>query len=196
MAVGGQPVERLRQFLRELSPKARALLIAELERGMLSGTEVPGGDLVLREVRRAVRESGEQPPRVSDPAQLFFRSLEPFLVDGAPAHKQRGRIARAALEPIWAWIGRDLLPDAAVTFSDDTNAALVADDKVTCEQLICAFQDRVADHIRDALETAQSDEKARRRLTGQLGNSKTLEEVRDLVEVLKERDALALIGDR
>ena len=32
MAVGGQPVERLRQYLRQLSPGARALLIAELER--------------------------------------------------------------------------------------------------------------------------------------------------------------------
>jgi len=109
MAVGGQPVERLRQFLRQLSPKARALLITELERAVLSGAEVPGGDLVLQEVRRAVRESGEQPPRIGNPARLFFRSIEPFLVDGAPAQKQQGRIARTSIEPIWAWIGRDLL---------------------------------------------------------------------------------------
>jgi len=196
MAVDGQPVERLRQFLRELSPKARALLIAELERALLSGTEVPGGDLVLQEVRRAVRESGERPPRIGDPERLFFRSLEPFLVDGEPAHKQRGRIARTSLEPIWAWIGRDLLATAATTFSDDISAALVADDTVACEQLICAFQDRVADHIQGALVTAQSDEKARRKLAGQLGTSRTLEEVRDLVDILKARDALALVADQ
>src|SRR5262245_33946580 len=166
MAVGGQPVERLRQFLRELSPKARALLIAELERALLSGAEVPGGDLVLQEVRRAVRESGERPARIGDPARLFFRSLEPFLVDGVPTHKHQGRIARASLEPIWAWIGRDLLPDAANTFSDEISAALVADDTVACEQLICAFQDRVAGDIQHALSAAQSDEKARRKLAG------------------------------
>jgi hypothetical protein len=195
MAVGGQPVERLRQFLRELSPKARALLIAELERALLSGAEVPGGDLVLQEVRRAVRESGEHPPRIGDPERLFFRSIEPFLVDGAPAHKHRGRIARASLEPIWAWICRDLLADAATTFSDEVSAALVADDTVACEQLICAFQDRVADHIQRVLAAAQNDEKARRKLTGQLGTSRTLEEVRDLVDILKARDALALVAD-
>jgi hypothetical protein len=196
MAVGGQPVERLRQFLRQLSPKARALLIAELERALLSGADVPGGDLVLQEVRRAVRESGEQPPRIGNPARLFFRSIEPFLVDGAPAHKHQGRIARASLEPIWAWIGRDLLPTEATTFADEISAALIADNAAACEQLICAFQDQVADHIQRALAAAQEDEKARRRLAGQLGTLKTLEDVRDLVEILEARDALALIGDR
>jgi hypothetical protein len=191
MAVGGQPVERLRQFLRELSPKARALLIAELERAWLSGGEVPGGDLVLQEVRRAVRESGERPARIGDPARLFFRMLEPFLVDGVPVHKHQGRIARASLEPIWAWIGRDLLPNAANTFSDEVSAALVADDTLACERLICAFQDRVADDIQRALAAAQSDEKARRRLAGQLGTSRTLEEARDLIEILRARRARA-----
>ena len=195
MAVGGQPVERLRQFLRELSPKARALLSMELERASVNGAEVPGGDMVLQEVRRAVREFGEQPRRViGNPARLFFRSLEPFLVDGVPAHKHQGRIARASLEPIWAWIGRDLLPDAASTFSDEISAALIADDAIACEQLTCAFQDRVVAHIQRALAAAQSDEKARRKLAGQLGASRILDEVRDLVEMLKARDALALVA--
>jgi hypothetical protein len=196
MAVGGQPVERLQQFLRQLSPKARALLIAELERALLSGAEVPGGDLVLQEVRRAVRESGEAPPRIGSPARLFFRSIEPFLVEGERTHKQQGRIARASLEPIWAWIGRDLLPMQATVFSDEISAALVADATAACEHLICSFQDLVADNIERAIAAARDDEKARRRLAGQLGTAMTLEDVRDLEKILKARNALALIGDR
>jgi hypothetical protein len=196
MAVGGQPDERLQQFLRQLSPKARALLIAELERALLSGTEVPGGDLVLQEVRRAVRESAETPPRIGNPARLFFGPLKPFLFDGERTHKQQGRIARSSIEPIWAWICRDLLPTDATVFSDEISAALIADDSAACERLICSFQDRVADNIHRALAAARDDEKARRRLAGQLGTVKTLEDVRDLEEILKARDTLALIGNR
>jgi hypothetical protein len=196
MAVGGQPDERLQQFLRQLSPKARALLIAEFERALLSGTEVPGGDLVLQEVRRAVRESAETPPRIGNPARLFFGPLKPFLFDGERTHKQQGRIARSSIEPIWAWICRDLLPTDATVFSDEISAALIADDSAACERLICSFQDRVADNIHRALAAARDDEKARRRLAGQLGTVKTLEDVRDLEEILKARDTLALIGNR
>ena len=109
MAVGGQPVERLRQYLRQLSPGARALLIAELERTLLRGDEVPGGDLVLQEVRQAVRESGASAPRIGNPARLFFYRVEPFLVDDTSALKHQGRIARAALEPFQ--------PNTVVAFS-------------------------------------------------------------------------------
>jgi hypothetical protein len=194
--VGGQPLERLRDFLRQLSPSARALLIAELERALLRGDEVPGGDLVLQEVRRAVRETGEQTPRIDNAARLFFRSVEPFLVDDTAALKQPCRIARSSIEPIWAWIRRDLMAADTETFADEINNAVIAGDASACELLTCTFQDRVAKHIQDALTTAQNDEKARRRLNGQLGNTRVLEDVRDLCEILKARDALTLIGDR
>src|SRR5437868_12341104 len=127
MAVGGQPVERLRQYLRQLSAAARALLIGELERALLSGAEIAGGDLVLQEVRRAVREAGEGAPRIGNPAQQFFRVIESFLVDGTPAHKHRGRIARTSIESIWNWIGRDLAPADAKAYSDNIADALIAD---------------------------------------------------------------------
>src|SRR6476646_1431337 len=102
MATGGLPVERLRDYLRQLPPGARALLIAELERAMLRGDEIPGGEALLEEVRSAVRESGANAPRVGDPARLFFKVVEPFLIDDDPGHKHFGRIARTGLDALWA----------------------------------------------------------------------------------------------
>ena len=163
---------------------------------MLSGAEIPGGDLVLQEVRRAVREAGEPAPRIGSPARQFFRSLEPFLVDDTPAQKHQGRIARASLEPIWAWIGRDLIAAGAKTYSEAIGNALIAEDAVTCEQLTRAFQDRVADQIEHTLVAARNDEKARRRLSGQLGTARALEDLHDLGAILKARDSLVFIGDR
>jgi hypothetical protein len=196
MAEGGQPGERLRQYLLQLSPGARALLIAELERALLCGEEVPGGDFVLQEVRQAVRESGVPAPRIGNPARLFFQPIEPFLVDDTAAHKHHGRIARVSLEPIWAWIGRDLLPAEAKTFAEEVSRALLADGAAACERLTCDFQDRVADRIRHMFAAAQSDDKARRRLAGQIGTAQALEDVGELRNVIEARDMLALIADR
>ena len=45
--------ERLRAYLRELKPGAQALLVAELERGLLLGTAPTGAEIVLAELRRS-----------------------------------------------------------------------------------------------------------------------------------------------
>ena len=77
MASLGLPVEKLRDYFRELKPGARALLIAELERGLLRGDDMPGTELLLQELRRSIRESGAQTLRIGDPARLFFQPIEP-----------------------------------------------------------------------------------------------------------------------
>jgi hypothetical protein len=196
MAVGGQPVERLRHYLRQLSPAVCARLIAELERALLRGAEIPGGDLVLQEVRRAARRAGDLAPRVGNPARLFFYPLEPFLIDGTPAHKHQGRVARAALEPIWTWIGRELIPVEAKAYADEISDALIADDSAACQQLARNFQDLVAVRIDHALALAHSDEKVRRRLAAQLATPHALEDLEDLGHILEAHDALSSLGDR
>src|SRR5580700_7580833 len=111
MATGGPPAERLRGYLLQLPPAKRALLIAELESALLRGDDVPGGDLLLQEVRSSVRETGMRGPRIVPAARLFFRPLQPFLTEDQSDHKQPARIARSALPRIWDWICRDVLPD-------------------------------------------------------------------------------------
>src|SRR3954447_7892960 len=110
MAASALPVDRLREYLRVLPPGARALLIGELERAVLRGDEIPGGAVLLQEVRAAVRESGERAPRIGNPARLFYKPAAPFLTDAHPERKTPGRISRGSLEPIWTWISRDLAP--------------------------------------------------------------------------------------
>src|SRR5262249_4556908 len=152
---------------------------------LLSGAEIPGGDLVLQEVRRAVREAGEPTARIGNPARQFFRVLEPFLLDDAPAHKHQGRIARASLEPIWAWICRDLVPAEARAYADKISDALIADDTAACQQLTRSLQDLVAGRIAEALAVARDDEKARRRMAGQVGTPRALDDLADLGNILK-----------
>src|SRR4029078_2032275 len=163
----GHAAERLRAYLRELKPGAQALLVAELERGLLLGAAPPGSEIVLHELRHSSREPISKSARFDHPARLFFRPVEPFLVDDVPDHKHRARIARFTLEPLWLWITNTLMPGDSAIYIEQIELALHADDPATAEEHSRALQDRVAQRLDQVLQG--SDDKERRRLSAQLG---------------------------
>jgi hypothetical protein len=196
MASDGQPIERLREYLRTLSPKVRSMLIQELERCVLRGEDSPGNDLVLQELRRAIRADAQPVPRIGNAARLFFTPVEPFLIDGRADHKRIGRLARVSLEPIWAWIGRDLMPAEAKALSEDLNRALLAGDRSKADQLASALHDRAVQRMREAVAMLDGDEKARRRLSVQVGTPRALEDVSALTAALSLREQIADLSGR
>jgi hypothetical protein len=193
---GGQAVERLRDYLRTLKPEARAMLVAELERSVLRGEESAGNELILQELRRAIRAEGQPQTRMDNAARLFFAPVEPFLIDDAPDHKRAGRLARVSLEPIWEWIGRDLIPAEAKALGDDINRALLANDRVKAEQRTRALHDRAILRMRDAMASVTGDDKARRRLAVQVGTPRALEDLATLIGILANRDLLNELARR
>lgn len=190
MTSDGQSIERLREYLRVLKPAARAMLVQELERGLLRGGEDAGNEIVLQELRRAIRADTQPVPRIGDAARLFFAPLEPFLIDAVADHKHIGRIARLSLEPIWSWIGRDLMAAEAKALSEDINRALLADDRAKAEQLARALQERAILRMKDAISGVDSDERSRRRLAVQVGTPRALEDLGTIVILLSLRDVL------
>jgi hypothetical protein len=196
MTGDGQSVERLRDYPRTLKPEARAMLVTELERGMLRGDEAAGNELVLQELRRTIRAAGQAVPRIGDAARLFFAPLEPFLIDDAADHKRVGRLARVSLEPIWEWIGRDLMPAEAKALSDDINRALVADDGAKAELLTRALHEREIQRIKETIDAAGADEKMRRRLVVQVGTPRAFEDVDSPLRILVLRDVLGDLARR
>jgi hypothetical protein len=196
MATGGPPVERLRGYLLQLPPAKQALLIAELERALLRGEDVPGGDLLLQEVRGAVRETGLRTPRMNSAARLFFRPLEPFLIDDQSAHKHPARIAQTSLPPLWDWICRDVVPEAGKGILEAVTRALRDDGDASCDALIRPVQDQVAARIRAMLDQTKADDRARRRMVGQIGTPSALDDARDLLAILAGRDVLAVMASR
>lgn len=195
-ALGQPAVERLREFLRDLKPGARALLIAELERNVMRGDDVAGAELILTELRRSFRDGGSKSQRIGDPARLFFQPLEPFLVDDAPDHKHRGRVARSALEPIWLWICNTVMADEAKGYSDQVERALLSSDSDKAEHLARGFQDRAVLRMQEAVASVANDDKARRRLGAHLGTPRALDDVTAVLGVLKARDGLAKLSSQ
>jgi hypothetical protein len=190
MAIDSSSIVRLREYLYSLSPEARAMLVAELELALLRGEDIAGSELVLQELRHLIRAVAQPVPRIGDAARRFFMPLEPFLTDGPADHKRLGRIARISLEPIWQWICRDLMPAEANAFSDDINRALLAGDGVKVEQMTRALHDRSIQHMNAAVAALETDEKARRRFSVQVGTPRAIEDVTTLTRILAIRDVL------
>lgn len=200
---GDVPVHKLRQFLRELTPQARALLLRQLEHAELQRDQEPSQDpaanVILRELRRIVRELGEPVQRVCSPKLLFFELFAPFVVDmwsdKRDARKYPGRIARSSLDSIWNWLARDLLPDAVRAYSDDVTAAVLADDDRGCERCVDLFREDVATAIARVLAAA-ADDLARGRLTAQIGTRHAFAEIVEIQAILMARHRLLALIDR
>jgi hypothetical protein len=186
---------RIYRHLRNLKPEAQAMLIAELERAQLRGDDMTGSELVLEELRRTIRTEAQRIPRIGDAARLFFMPFEPFLIDAPADHKRVGRIARLSLEPIWGWIGRDLIPPEAKALTEDINRALLAGDKTKADQLVRALHERAIPRMRETLATVGTDEKAQRRLAIQVGTPRATDDVATLLLVLEVREVLADLAD-
>mgnify|MGYP001489799707 CR=1 FL=1 len=172
------------------------MLVQELERNLLRGEESSGNDLVLQELRRAIRADAQQVPRIGDAARMFFVPLEPFLIDGRADHKRIGRIARISLEPIWGWIGRDLIPAEVKALGEDVNRALLIDDRNRADQLVRTLHDRSIRRIKDAIAEVGGDEKTRRRLAVQVGTPRAIEDLDTIVSILSLREVLADLARR
>ncbi len=196
MASDGQSIERLREYLRGLKPEARAMLIAELERNLLRGEDIAGNELILQELRYTIRAAAQPVPRIGDAARMFFFPLEPFLIDGPADHKRTGRIARVSLEPIWEWIGRDLIPAEAKALSEDINRALLDNDRTKAEQLVRALHERAIQRMKDTLAAVGTDEKARRRLGVQVGSPRVIDDLATILRIFAIRDVLADLARR
>jgi len=190
------PSNKLRQYLLELRPEARALLASELERAVLRGEAPPGATAILEQLRRTTRAEGRKLPRVGNPQRLFFAAVEPFLVSDVPERKHIGRIARASLDPIWKWICRDLMMREARTYSDQVHLLLAANEKNGADQVARAFQDMAEQRLRECLAVIRSDEKAFKRVAGQIATPHAIDEVREFAAILRARDALGVIGSR
>jgi hypothetical protein len=193
MTTRAATVDRLREFLRELPANSRSTLIDELERRMLGGDSFQGSELILTELRRLFRESRQTMPRHGNAARLFYKPLEPFMVDDNAERRHPGRISRGVLDSMWSWIRRDLLPDQAEKFTNTISELLLANDMTRAEFLTREFQDQVAAALAPAF--AGNDERERRRLLSQIGTPRPQDDALNLMRVLELRDPLAMFAD-
>lgn len=200
MAQDAADSDRLREFLRQLSPDARAKLLSAFERAPHGGADGAIAGLVLRELKAVVSPpvasaamTQEPSGAVTDPAGTALRCLEPFLVDRHKGPVCPGQIDRASLPIIWHFVTGELLRQESAAFESDLAEAERADSFRKADSLCRQFQGRFADAIGQAMSGA-ADATVRKHLA-RLGPEVTA----DLAAVraaLKNRETLEALQSR
>ncbi len=153
---------------------ARLAKAVEVDR-LIGGTELPHEE-ILRALRPQLREV-PQPQRVATPQRLFCRPFEDLLVEPERSFKQKGRIARSSISPVWNWLAHDLIPQRHLELTESIREAIVRGREDDIES-------KLADLWRDstaALKSALRDDKDKSFATRKLGGAAVAEDAAEMV---------------
>jgi hypothetical protein len=184
------PAESLKGYLRQLSPQTRAKLLAEIERLRQNGEDVPGGDLLLKELRADSRQDGRAIERLDQPARHFFRPLEPYLTDRPPERAHAGQISRNSLPPVWDWIGRDLMASLVRSYLAEMKQFIATGSQHEIEQAVLGFQNKAVKYLEGTLKSASGMELARGRLVSYGAAKAGLDDLVKMMRALRARELL------
>lgn len=188
MAQETQALDKLRDYLRQLPPGARTLLLSKFEKIPAESAEGAIAQLVLKELRGVERDTDSEAPRANDPMRAFFKFLDPFLFNRSKGHLSVGQIDRGSLVAAWRLIVSDLVPAEAAAFEQDLGRAEQSGDWAGGEACIKRFQVRVADML-SAAASGKGGSEAMQRHSARLGLE--FSEDLDLIRLaLKNRDAI------
>lgn len=183
-------IERLTNYLTQLSPQSQALLMREFERAIERGEETTVATLVLQQLRKIVRGADDQArPRTDNPSRLLFRPLEPFLVENN-AVVRSGQIRRASLAPVWQWLAREGAPDLANEFE----AALSRGPENGTSPEIEAKARKLQLAAAAALQAIVNTDD--RRAQSRVGGADVIEDLSSIACILQAREAFDTLNSR
>src|SRR5271165_5421991 len=188
-------IERLQNYLRQLTQQTRSRLLVEVERLQLCGEELPGSDVILANLHAEFRKDGKPPDSAGNAQRYFFEPLEPLLINSAPERANSGQISRGSLVVIWEWIRLTLLPTMANEYSDRIRRALATDKPREARQAAVAFQTKIATYLSSTLASPEGAEQARAGLALYTSSRATFDDLVKILSVLRARDALAAFYD-
>ncbi len=184
-------IERLRDYLLQLPPRAQALLMREFERAIERGEDTAVATLVLEQLRKVARGTEDPPTRTDDPARLIFRPLDPFLIEpNMPVRP--GQIRRSSLVPIWQWLRREGAPDQAREVEVVLGQTPRGNNSPALEAAVRKMQLATAEAIVN-LTTGPGD---KQRALARIGPPNLIEDLYSIAAVLRAREALETLSSR
>jgi hypothetical protein len=170
-------------FLGRLPDRVAARLAKAVEVDRLIG----GNDLPHEEILRALRPQLRTVPdkaRTQTPQRFFCRPFEDLLVSPDRSAKQKGRIARSTIEPVWNWLAIDLMPARHRQITEALRDAILHDRDSEIEERSVELWSECAFVLKKELAT----EKQRAFAAKKLGGVAAVEDAAEM--------ALLMIGGR
>jgi hypothetical protein len=184
-------IESLQAFLSALPASVAARLARAVEVDRLNDGKTLPHDLILEGLRPALR-TAEQSGRTPTPMRAFCRPFEDFLVAERKGVKQKGRIARSSITPVWNWLAQTLIPDALNAHSIAVKTAVLSGRAEEVKAKTVEFWTLAAQAIRSRLET----ENGRRAARQVLGGEAALEDAQEMALLLSIGSEIGEFQDR
>ena len=180
-------------YVRQLTASVRSHLLVELERLQMAGEEVPGSDILLKQLRTEFRKSDspeKAPDRDKSPERYFFQAAEPFLVNCTAERAFAGQISRGSLFTIWELIG-DMLPAMKQDFEQGLRPAIAEQKAKDIEEKVAQFHTKVLKSLEIRLATPDGVDRLRKDLAKYTSSRAAYDDLVKLVVVIQGKDALS-----
>lgn len=118
-------IDLLQSFLGKLPTDVAARLASAIEIDRLVEGKALPHEAILDGLRPVLRSS-DNAKRTPTPLRLFCRPFEDLLVNTPLVEKQKGRILRAHVVPVWHWLSHHLIPEQVKAYSTEIRSLVVS----------------------------------------------------------------------
>ena len=115
----------LQSFLGSLPERMATLLAKAVEVDRLTGGTGLPHELILDGLRPVLRHCAS-PQRTPTPLRLFCLPFEDLLFNGARKERQKGRILRSSIAPVWSWLGETVMQEEIRSYRKDIKSLVLA----------------------------------------------------------------------
>ncbi len=178
----------LTDMLGGLGPQKVEQLVLATERDRQTGSNTLPHALILDQIRPALRRLGRPVPRQLTPLRLFCLPFEDLLGAQVSSKKCKGRIARSSIGPVWNWLCEELFADRMPGLCETARLALMSGDERRVRDAATRLHGVGGLALSKALKTVPPGSPQAVELARHLGDSRVLEDARDMAMVLEIAD--------
>lgn len=158
--------QQLQGLLGGLPPLVAARLAKAIEIDRLNEGRTLPHELILDGLRPVLRRG--QGDRAPTPLRLFCRPFEDLLTVMPRTQKQKGRIARSSIMPVWNWISQTLAENATSAFSIGVKTSVLSGRNDDMMSHAAEFWTAASQAVLKALDSERGKKAARTVLDGDL----------------------------
>lgn len=166
-------------FLCKLPETVASRLAKAVEVDRLTGGQGLPHEVILGALRPQLRQAAQH-TRMPTPQRFFCQPFEDLLVVRERGAKQKGRIARSSIEPVWNWLANELMPKRHHELTEAIRDAILYSRLSDVEQRAAELWNESA----AALKPALADEKSMAAAAKKLGGMKAAEDAAEMALIL------------
>lgn len=174
--------QQLQGLLGGLPPLMAARLAKAIEIDRLNDGRMLPHELILDGLRPVLRRG--QSDRAPTPLRLFCRPFEDLLTVMPRKQKQKGRIERGAIMPVWNWVSQTLVPDAASAYAIGVKTAILSGNAEEMMKHAAKFWSAASKAMLEALGSGRKAAQAA------LESDLVVEDAREMALLLSVGDAI------